>query len=211
MYLESSLMMPVKQVLPIIQDAIMNRTTYHGITTLKNPFDVWIYQEIVCERRPDLIIEIGNYFGGSTLLLAHICDSVGHGQVLAIDRDQSKIHPEVRNHARISFLEGDACFLFSKVQTLAERLGEILIIEDSAHTYETSLAILNTYSSLIKPGGYFIVEDGICHHGLELGPNPGPCEACETFVLNNNDFKIDREREKFLLTWNPKGYLRRNV
>jgi len=209
MYLETSLTTPINQVLPIIQDSIMNRTLYHGITTYKNPFDAWIYQEIIFERKPDLIIEIGNYFGGSTLFLAHICDALGRGQILAIDLDQSKIFPAVRKHPKISFLEGDACSLFPQVQTLTKGFGEILIIDDSAHTYVTTLSILKTYSSLIKPGGYFIVEDGICHHGLDIGPSPGPFEACEKFIANNTNFEIDREREKFILTWNPKGYLRR--
>jgi len=68
---------------------------------------------------------------------------------------------------------------------------------------------LRSYSVLIKPGDYLIVEDSICHHGLSVGPEPGPYEAIETFVNENSDFEIDRSRESFLITWNPKGYLRR--
>jgi len=85
-----------------------------------------------------------------------------------------------------------------------------LVIEDSSHTYDNTLNVLNTYSELIKPGDYFIVEDGICHHGLSIGPKPGPYEAIETFVNSEtSDFKIDRSKESFLITWNPKGYLKR--
>ena len=69
--------------------------------------------------------------------------------------------------------------------------------------------MLNVYCALVKPGGYFIVEDGICHHGLEGGPYPGPYEAIEDFVRQNEHFVIDRSRERFLITWNPKGYLKR--
>lgn len=61
----------------------------------------------------------------------------------------------------------------------------------------------------MKEGDYFIVEDGICHHGLPIGPKPGPYEAVEAFVKENADFDLDRDRESFLITWNPKGYLRR--
>ena len=56
---------------------------------------------------------------------------------------------------------------------------------------------------------YFIVEDGICHHGLEVGPNPGPYEAVETFVRMDRQFVVDRTREAYGITWNPKGYLKR--
>ena len=38
---------------------------------------------------------------------------------------------------------------------------------------------------------------------------PGPLEAIETFLARTDDFEIDREREKFLITFNPSGYLRR--
>ncbi|MFH1135979.1 MAG: CmcI family methyltransferase [Pseudomonadota bacterium] len=60
-----------------------------------------------------------------------------------------------------------------------------------------------------QPGGYIIVEDTICHHGLDVGPDPGPWEAVELFLANQCSFELDRSRESFVLTWNPKGYIRR--
>ncbi len=86
---------------------------------------------------------------------------------------------------------------------------KVMIIEDSSHTYDNTLAILNVYAELVTPGKYFIIEDSICHHGLEIGPIPGPYEAIETFMEQNIHFEIDRAREAFFLTWNPKGYLKR--
>lgn len=59
------------------------------------------------------------------------------------------------------------------------------------------------------PGGYFIVEDSILHHGLDVGPAPGPFEAIEAFVEENQNFEIDRSKESFFITWNPKGFLKR--
>ena len=38
---------------------------------------------------------------------------------------------------------------------------------------------------------------------------PGPLEAIETFLATTDEFEIDRSREKFLITFNPSGYLRR--
>jgi len=34
-------------------------------------------------------------------------------------------------------------------------------------------------------------------------------QAVEAFLARTNEFEIDREREKFLITFNPSGYLRR--
>jgi cephalosporin hydroxylase len=208
-YMEENLGMPLSKVLSIIQDRIMNRTTYFGVKALKSPLDYWVYQEIIFETKPDVIIEIGNANGGGTLSLAHICDLLGRGKVIGLDLSQKAIPKHVREHPRITFIEGDACQCFEYVERLISKEDRILVIEDSSHTYDNTLNVLRTYSSLIKPGDYFIVEDGICHHGLSVGPKPGPYEAIETFIDENADFEIDRSRESFLITWNPKGYLRR--
>ena len=38
---------------------------------------------------------------------------------------------------------------------------------------------------------------------------PGPQEAVAEFLAHSDDFDVDHEREKFMLTFNPSGYLRR--
>lgn len=206
--MEESLDMPLKEVLGILQGRCTTQTTYFGIETLQNPLDFWVYREIIFEQRPDVIIEIGTWFGGTTLALAHICDNMGHGRIIGID----PVHKEsglVRDHPRITLIGGEACEFFGKVKELISKDDNVLIIEDSAHTFDNTLKVLNIYSVLIKPGGYFIVEDSICNHGLFTGPSPGPYEAIEAFLEINSDFESDRSRESFLITWNPKGYLKR--
>jgi cephalosporin hydroxylase len=208
-YMEDSLEMPLASILQKTQDRIINKTSYFGIKTLQSPNDFWVYQEIIYNTKPDVLIEIGNYFGGSTLALAHIFDAMGHGRIIGLDIDQTKIPELVTSHPRITLIEGDACQSYDQVKALISSDERVLIIEDSSHTYENTLNILRLYSRFIKPNGYFIVEDSICHHGLSVGPNPGPYEAVESFIEEGADFDIDREQESFLITWNPKGYLKR--
>jgi cephalosporin hydroxylase len=208
-FIEEELDMPLRDVLQVMQDRIMANTRYFGIQTLKQPLDFWIYQELFFEARPDVVIEIGNRFGGSTLALAHMCQLLGKGRLIGIDLDHSETSESVKEHPRISLVEGDACDVFQKVARLISQHDQVLIIEDSSHTYENTVKVLETYSPLVKPGGYFIVEDGICHHGLDVGPSPGPYEAVEAFVASHPEFIIDRSRESFLITWNPKGFLKR--
>jgi cephalosporin hydroxylase len=208
-YLEESLHLTLSQIIPLMQQRIMNESTYFGVKTWKCPIDFWIYQELMYELKPDVIIEIGNHSGGSTLALAHICDSLDRGRVIGLDISHASVGASVRAHSRITLIEGDACANFERVAKLIKPDEHVLVIEDSSHTFDNTLAVLETYSPLVKPGGYFIVEDGICHHGLNGGPSPGPYEAAEAFVARSNSFVIDRSREAFLITWNPKGYLRR--
>ncbi len=207
--LEEHLDLPLADVLQIIQDRIMTNTTYFGIQTHKNPMDFWVYQEIIFETKPDVIVEIGNKCGGSTLALAHLCDLLNKGRVIGIDISHSNVSSSVTAHPRITFIEGDACLSFDRIAKLISPQETVLVIEDSAHTYDNTLSVLRTFSTLIKPGDYFIVEDSICHHGLPGSVGQGPYEAIETFVNENAGFEIDRSRESFLITWNPKGFLRR--
>ena len=208
-FMEECMDWPLSRMLPVLQRRIMEESTYHGIPTLKNPLDFWIYQEILWQTQPEFIVEIGNFHGGSALALAHACDALGRGRVIGVDTTHEGIHPAVRAHPRITLLTGDACAMFPRVESLIGRNTNTMIIEDSAHTYDNTLRVLETYSSLVGPGHYFIVEDGICHHGLDVGPNPGPYEAAEAFIRANEQFVIDRTREGYCITWNPKGYLKR--
>ncbi len=208
-YLEDSLDLPLGRALEAIQHRILEETRYFGVKALKNPFDFWIYQEILFELRPDVIIEIGNYHGGSMLALAHLCDALGNGRVIGIDLTHDEVPEIVRRHARVVLIAGAATEVLGEVRRLIAPHDRVLIIEDSAHTYENTLGVLRAYSGLVSDGSYMIVEDGICHHGLDVGPSPGPYEAIETFINETDEFEIDRTRESFLITWNPKGFLRR--
>ena len=38
---------------------------------------------------------------------------------------------------------------------------------------------------------------------------PGPLEAVEEFVAMRDDFLVDRSKEKFLMSFNVNGYLKR--
>ena len=208
-YMEDNLTMPLHMILQIMQDRMMNQSTYFGVKTLKSPNDFWIYQEIIWETKPDIIVEIGNFHGGSTLALAHLCDCLGKGRVIGVDLSNDAIPKFIRNHPRITLIEGDACESFPKVANLISKEERVIVIEDSSHTYDDTLNVLYLYSTLIKPGDYFIVEDSIVGHGLLFEHESGPFEAVEMFIKENPDFEIDRTKESFLITWNPKGYLRR--
>ena len=174
--------------------------------------DFWIYMEIMYEIKPDVVIEIGTLKGGHTLALAHILDNIGKGRVIGLDINHDEVPLTVKKHPRIQLITGDACQSFSKVKSLIKQGEIVLIIEDSSHTYENTLNVLRTYNSLVSKGSYFIVEDSIIHHGLDFPGkflSGGPYEAIEVFTKENNNFVIDRAKERFVITWNPKGYLRK--
>jgi cephalosporin hydroxylase len=209
--MEDHLDLTLANVLPRMQRRILEETTYFGIATLKNPLDFWVYQELITSERPDVIVEIGTAAGGSALALAHLCDQLDHGRVISIDVSQAGVAEATRRHARICLVEGDAVARFDEVAAQIDPDESVLVIEDSSQTCENTLAVLRSYSGLVRPGVWLIVEDGICHHGLTVGPGHGPHEAVDAFLGENPQFVADRSRESFFITWNPKGFLRREA
>lgn len=185
------------------------RNMYCGINTSRNPLDFWVYQSIIWETRPDVIIEIGNWSGGSTLALAHFLDNIGGtGRVIALDIDHRNLAELAKGHPGITWIEGDDLESYDKVVSLIKPGERVMIIEDSNHEAEHSYQLLNKYSGLVTPGCYYIVEDSICGHGLNIPPSPGPFEAVMKFMDNNGQWAVDRGRES-MLTWNPMGYLKK--
>ena len=180
-----------------------------GRPAYKTPFDAWVFQEIIFDTKPSMIIEIGNAYGGTTLFLANIFDAMGFGKIIGVDIDHNMVRDIT--HKRIKWITGQATSeqVFKKVKNEITNEDRIMIIEDSSHKFDNTLTILNLYSPLVSVGCYFIVEDGICKEDYIEGPKPGPFEATHEFLKNNSDFEIDKEREKFFLTYNPDGFLKR--
>jgi len=184
-------------------------TWWMGIPVLKCPFDLWIYQEIVSHLRPDLIIETGTYKGGTAHFLASLCDLMQHGEIVTIDIDT---YPERREHARITYLHGSStdASIMEAVRSKAANKATVLVLLDSDHTKPHVLRELELYAPLVTKGSYLIVEDSNINANPVLpGWGPGPAEAIEEFLRTHTEFEVDRSQEKFLLTFNPGGYLLR--
>ena len=207
MRLEDALERPLRDLLPVLQ-ARTFRTTWAGVPAIKTPMDAWTYQEIIFELKPRVIVELGVWAGGTVLYLAHLLDLLGAGRVIGVDIDLSRVHQKVQLHPRVTLLHGAALDCVDAVRDLVGDDGPVLVVEDSAHDAAHTLAVCNAHD-LVTVGSYLIVEDGIGGHGLDAGPNPGPCEAVAEFLAGDARFRADRARESFVITWNPGGYLRR--
>lgn len=190
---------------------VWRETYWLGISALKCPLDLWIYQEILNEVRPDLIIETGTAHGGSALFLATLCDLLHGGQVLTIDIEERPKRPE---HPRIQYIHGSsvATDVLAQVESQVQDSHRVLAILDSDHSEEHVFSEMKAYAPLVSVGSYLIVEDtNISGHPIEVenGAKTGPMEAVTAFLAEHKDFAIDRSREKFMLTFNPSGYLRK--
>jgi len=189
-------------------------SSWLGIVTAQNPFDAWIHQEIIAEVKPDVILETGTYFGGSALIWAMILSQVNPaGRVITIDIEDMTEHARELPiwRERIDFLLGGSTDADIVTEVHERTRGKrVMVILDSPHHKDHVLNELAAYSPLVDIGSYIIVQDSNFNgHPVLAGFGDGPYEAVEEFLRGNPDFESDRNRERFLFTLHPRGYLKR--
>jgi cephalosporin hydroxylase len=186
----------------------LQQTYWLGVPILKSPLDCWVYQEIIHEQRPDLIIETGTDRGGSALFFASMCDLVGNGRVVSIDvRSAASVR-----HPRLTLLVGDSTSpaVLDSVRAARRAATRCMVILDSDHHADHVGRELRAYREFVSVGSYMVVEDtNVNGHPVMSEHGPGPFEAVHAFLAEDPDFEIDKSREKFLLTFFPDGYLKR--
>lgn len=188
-------------------------TSWLGVSLVKSPNDIVVMQQIVTETRPDLIIETGAYLGGSALLFASLMDLLEiDGKVIAVDIDLAAVRPPARDHPKVELVEGSSVDpeVLSRIRAEAAERKRVMVDLDADHRAHHVLEELRAYSPLVTPGCYLIVEDGFLG-GRPVRPEavPGPSEALDAWFGEDPPFESDRWHERYLLTQNPRGYLRR--
>jgi cephalosporin hydroxylase len=184
-----------------------HKITYRGVKAIKCPFDYVIYQMILFDIMPDLVIEIGSNKGGGALYIADILNILGKGEVHAIDIADN-FDEIVKKHPRIkTFLTGYQNYDLNE----AKLFKKIIVIEDASHLYEDSIKCLNKFSPIVSSGSYYIVEDGIIDElGMRKTYNGGPKKAIKEFINENQNFRIDYKWCNMFgknATFNINGYL----
>lgn len=187
-------------------------TYFLGKKIFKCPNDLWIYQEMLWETRPDVIIECGTFHGGSALYYAKLFDIMElNGKIITIDVDPM---PDMPVHNRITYLHGSSISpeIVEKVKELIKEKEKVMVILDSDHSRDHVLKELQLYSGFVSKDCYLVVEDSnINGHPVYsgFGQGPGPMEALDEFLPQHPEFEVDKSKEKFLMSFNPNGYLKR--
>jgi cephalosporin hydroxylase len=184
-------------------------TWYRGVLTYKCPTDMWVYQELIDELRPGLVIETGTFRGGSALFVADRLEIRGHGEVVTIDID---VQPDRPEHPRLTYLTGSSVSeeVLAEVRRRVPSDAPVLVILDSDHSQAHVAAELRAYAPLVPVGSYVVVEDtNVNGHPAAPQHGPGPWEAVQEFLAEDPGFEPDPRCERYFLTQNPSGYLRR--
>lgn len=203
--------------------------TWLGRPVIQLPSDLFRLQELICQIRPDVVVETGVAHGGSLVFLASLCRLLGHGRVIGVDIE---IRPHNREalqaHALadlITLIEGNSVApeIVAGVRGSIGESANVLVILDSNHGKAHVRAELEAYASLIQAGGYIIVADGNMASlvGLPGGREEwswnNPETAIADFLASHTEFErvsppvVFNERgiPEAPSYW-PGGYLRRS-
>jgi cephalosporin hydroxylase len=196
--------------------------TYAGVRISKFPEDLRAYEHLLWASRANVVIELGAQFGGSALWFRDRLEAmVRYGRIMeplvvSVDidiRDAAGVDPEA---AAITLIEGDVrdSDLPGRVSGLVPRGARCMVVEDSAHTYDTTRAALTGFASFVPPGGYFVVEDG-CVDVEAMRADPswprGVLPALEDWLwtAEGREFVVRRDLEMYGLSCHPSGFLQR--
>lgn len=185
-------------------------TFFEGMPVLKNPMDLWVYQEIIWDLKPTLIVETGTAYGGSALYYARQLDRVGAGMVVSIDMDPAERLPQ---HPRISYVKGYSSTLpdvVAAVGRIAADHPRVMVSLDSDHAKRHVLAELAAYAPMVSGGQFLVVEDtNLNGRPVDIdwkgGPGPGP--AVDEWLPAHAEFARALMAERYMMTFHT--WLRR--
>jgi cephalosporin hydroxylase len=198
------------------QEQTWKRNTWFGAVAQQCPFDLGIFQEIIAETRPEAVVELGVKHGGTALYFAHLLDLLYAGDsdagiLVGVDIHLAGVAKATRQHSRVRLIEGSSTDpgVVGQVRELC-RSRRTMVMADSDHSFEHVRAELAAYADLVSPGGYLVVSDtNINGHPAAEAWGPGPFEAVEDFLSENHEFSVDEDRERHMMTLNPRGFLRK--
>jgi cephalosporin hydroxylase len=197
--------------------SVAGELQWGGARMLKNPCDLWVVVELLQKLRPAAIVETGTFHGGSACFCADICRLFGMDcSIVTVDPDPRwDVDPEPRGIASLRGYSTDP-EMVARVRKIVEaaRLrrseGAVMVTLDSDHSEQNVIREMETFSPLVTKGSYLIVEDtNVNGHPSDPGHGPGPWEAVTRFLAAHAEFQVDTGCERFLLTYNPRGWLRR--
>lgn len=191
------------------RDTTWKNTRWLGTPVQQIPFDCWIKQEIIYETRPDLIIETGTFDGGSAMFYASLFDLMGgEGKIVSIDIDPQ---PNLPTHPRVEFITASSIepSVVEKLRKMAEG-KRVMVILDSDHSEAHVRKELDAWAGFVTSGCYLVIEDtNVYGHPVLKEHGPGPMEALNDWLKTNPPFENDPAREKYMVTFHPRGYWKR--
>jgi cephalosporin hydroxylase len=196
-------------------EAVWDHRVWEGATWLGHPVnrypaDLHVYQELLAEARPAVVVVAADDpgLGGRSLFLASVCEELGCGRVVAVGDEDLAGRP---NHPRLDHVVGapDAPEVVEKVMALAPSQPSALVLLGLSDVSRV-IAAFKRYAPMVPVGSHVIVENTVVKgRAVDSATGRGAYEAVEAILSRHGDFVSDPAGERYTLTFNRGGYLKR--
>lgn len=177
---------------------------WKGHKVIKFPTDIMLYHQVIWDNKPDVIIECGTAYGGSTLFFADMLDLTNKGRIISIDIGAQE-QPE---HPRITYITGrtTAADTLETVKGMLKDGESVMVILDSDHRRSHVKRELYYYAPLVTPGQFLVVEDA-----FYKAKKKGPGEAIDWFLPTRRGRTFNKEDidKQFVTGLTRGGWLRK--
>lgn len=172
------------------------------------PTDLFAYQEALVRSGAEVVVATGTDDPGRVAYLASLCDLLDRGEVISVGEAPLAGRYE---HPRVRHVEGrphdDATA--AAVRELVGARPALVLLGSCTDRHKTTLEF-DRYAPLVAPGSYVVVERTVVNgHPAWTAFGPGPMEAVKAILTAHGDFVVDADLERYSLTFNPSGYLRK--
>lgn len=200
-----------KNSINFINKLLETKYVYHfnwlGVPSIQFPSDLIVLQELIYNRKPDIIIETGVAHGGTLLFYSSILKILKKKfKVIGIDikikkENKKKIYRQKNLSKNIRLIETSSTNIntINKIYRISKN-KKVMVVLDSNHTHEHVLKELNLYSKIIKKNDYIVVMDTITefidqkfiNKKRNFKKGNSPYTAVTEFLKKNNNFVIDK-------------------
>jgi cephalosporin hydroxylase len=196
-------------------EAVWDHRAWQGATWLGHPVnrypaDLHVYQELLAEARPDVVVIAADDrgLGGRALYLASVCEQLGHGRIVAVGDVDDAERP---SHPRVDHVVGvpGSPAVAEKVTALVPARPSALVFLGLSDVSRV-IAAFERYAPMVPVGGHVIVENTVVKgRAVDSATGRGAYEAVEMILSRHGDFVSDPAGERYTLTFNRGGYLKR--
>lgn len=216
-----------KQSIKLIEKAdkymFIHQNNFLGEPSINFSEDLIRFQEVIYQVKPDIVIEVGVAWGGTTLFIASVLEAMKKGRVIGID---IFIPKHVRNALKTKGNLSKRIILInksSKDERVTNELKKItknkkvLVILDSDHSEKHVIEELNIYSEIVSKNSFLIVCDTIINfikpnkeRKRDWNKSNNPFTAIKKFMKKNKKFIFDEKYNyKLLTSCNFQGFLKK--
>ncbi|MEO5340840.1 MAG: cephalosporin hydroxylase family protein [Magnetococcus sp. MYC-9] len=176
-----------------------------GVQVVKFPSDCFAIQALLCRCRPQVVVELGSYLGGSASFMASFAHLAGIESIVSVDIGV-RPRPAI---PIVTFLVGDTTSPEIHQQVVSLVAGRrCALVVDSNHHAEHVSKELALYAPMVSPGQAMIMEDTLVDvlNFKKFRQGGGPLVALRRHLQEHPEFERAQDIEPYLTT-NFYGYL----